>query len=202
MNKQGLAFLVGGLLPVIAFTVVEEYYGTIAGLICGMIFGFGEIAYEYYNYKKVETITWIGNGLLIGLGGASLLMNDGVLFKLQPAILEVIFAGVLAGSAILNKPMLSMMMKKQNPNIPEIILEKFKPIHYRLAVFFLLHAVLATYAAFYWTTEQWALLKGVGLTVSMVIYMVIEALFIRRSIGKEALAHLQKDSSNKKDLAV
>ena len=35
------ALLLGGLLPVIAFTVIEEVYGTLWGLIAGMVFGVG-----------------------------------------------------------------------------------------------------------------------------------------------------------------
>ena len=87
-KSKAFSLFFGGLLPIIAFTVIEEKYGIIAGLIAGMIFGLGEIIYEYITVKKVSTITWIGNGLILGLGGISLISNEGVWFKLQPAILE------------------------------------------------------------------------------------------------------------------
>jgi intracellular septation protein len=34
-KKQALSLFFGGLLPVIAFTLIEEKYGVIAGLIAG-----------------------------------------------------------------------------------------------------------------------------------------------------------------------
>ena len=97
-KSQALGLFFGGLLPVIAFTVIEEKYGIIAGLIAGMFFGFGEILFEILKYKKVQTITWIGNGLLIGLGAISLFSTEGIWFKLQPAIFEFGFFVFLFGS--------------------------------------------------------------------------------------------------------
>ena len=179
-----LSLFFGGLLPVIAFTVIEEKYGVVAGLIAGMIFGCGEIIFEIIKYKKVSTLTWIGNGLLIGLGAISLISTEGIWFKLQPAILEFGFFIFLAGSWFLKKPFMQLMIEKQNPQAPDFIKVAMSGITLRLSFFFLAHAILATYAALYWSTEAWAWLKGLGLTVSMILYMVIEIFWLRTRIQK------------------
>ncbi len=181
-KSQALGLFFGGLLPVIAFTVIEEKYGVIAGLIAGMVFGFGEIIYELIKYKKVQTITWIGNGLLIGLGAISLISTEGIWFKLQPAILEFGFFVFLLVSWFMKKPFMKLMIEKQNPTAPEFLKNAMSGITLRISFFFLFHSLLATYAALYWSTEAWAILKGVGLTVSMVLYMVLEMLWIRKKI--------------------
>jgi intracellular septation protein len=181
-KSQALGLFFGGLLPVIAFTVIEEKYGIIAGLIAGMVFGFGEIAYELIKYKKVNTITWIGNGLLIGLGAISLFSTEGIWFKLQPAIFEFGFFIFLLGSWIIKKPFMKLMIEKQNPTAPDFLKDAMGGITFRISFFFLAHAVIATYAALYWSTENWALLKGVGLTVSMILYMVVEMVWLRLKI--------------------
>jgi intracellular septation protein len=49
----------------------------------------------------------------------------------------------------------------------------------------LAHAVLATWAALHWSTEAWALLKGMGLTVSMLIYMIAEVVWARVKIKRQ-----------------
>lgn len=182
LKSQGLSLFFGGLLPIIAFTVIEEKYGIIAGLIAGMVFGLGEVIYEYLKFKKVSTITWIGNGMLLALGAISLISSDGIWFKLQPAIFEFGFFIFLVGSWFLKKPFLVLMMEKQNPNAPEFLKLRMNGMTFRLGLFFLAHAVLATWAAFYWSTEAWAFLKGIGLTVSMIIYMFVEVLFARLSL--------------------
>lgn len=183
-RKQALSLFFGGLLPIIAFTVIEEKYGVIAGLITGMVFGVGEIIYEYVSVKKVSTITWIGNGLILGLGAVSLISSEGIWFKLQPAILEFGFFVFLIASWIMKKPFLVMMIEKQNPDTPDFMKAQMSGMTLRLGFFMLAHAIIATWAAFHWSTEAWAILKGVGLTVSMIIYMVAEILWARFKIKK------------------
>ncbi|MEQ1723300.1 MAG: septation protein IspZ [Pseudobdellovibrio sp.] len=184
-KKQALSLFFGGLLPVIAFTVIEEKYGVIPGLIAGMIFGVGEIIYEYVAHKKVSSITWIGNALLIGLGAVSLISSEGIWFKMQPAILEFGFFGFLLGSWLLKKPFLVLMIEKQNPDAPDFVKAQMSGMTLRLSFFMLAHAILATWAALSWSTESWALLKGVGLTVSMIVYMILEILWARIKITKK-----------------
>jgi intracellular septation protein len=181
---QALSLFFGGLLPVIAFTVIEEKYGPQWGLLAGLSFGVAEIIYELIRYKKVSTITWIGNGLLIALGLISLFASDGIWFKLQPAIMEFGMFAFLFGSWILKKPFMQVMVEKQNPNFPDIMKPFLAGITLRLSIFFLLHSVIATHAAFYWSTEAWAYLKGLGLMISMVLYMIIEMVIMKRKIQK------------------
>lgn len=186
-KKKTLALFFGGLLPIIAFTVIEESYGIIAGLIAGMAFGIGEIIYEYVTVRKVSTITWIGNGLILGLGGISLVFNEGIWFKLQPAILEFGFFIFLLGSWVMKKPFLQLMIEKQNPDAPDFVKAQLGGMTFRLSIFMLAHSLIATWAAFYWSTEAWVLLKGVGLTVSMVVYMVLEILWARFKMKKKEM---------------
>lgn len=192
-KKQALkTFLLGGLLPVIIFTVVEEYFGTLWGLAAGLAFGVGEILHEWIRHKHVETMTWVGNGVLLVLGGISLFTREGIWFKLQPAILEAVTGVMLITSVAMGNPFLTMMAKKQKmlekfPQHMAPVFEKvMKSLTVRLSVFFFAHAALAVYAALYWSTRAWALLKGVGFTVSMILYLFLEVFWMR---GRMRRAH-------------
>ena len=182
--------LLGGILPVIIFTVVEEYFGTLWGLVAGMVFGVGEIAVEWRRNRRVETITWAGNGLILVLGGISLFTQEGVWFKLQPAFIEAAMAIILMGSCLVGRPFLVEMMRKQGmmnqmpPVIVPLVEAGFAGLTFRVGIFFLAHAVLATWAALYWSTRAWAILKGVGFTGSMILYTVGESLILRRRIRR------------------
>lgn len=184
-KNQAAGLFFAGLLPVIAFTLIEEYYGTMAGLIAGMVFGVGEIAYELYRYKKVQQITWIGNGLLLGLGAISLLSSEGLWFKLQPALMEGVFALILWGSVVVGKPLLSYLAEQQGHKFPDEVKRNMKGITIRTGFFFAIQAALAVWAALAWSTTAWALLKGVGLTVSFIVYLVLEGFFLRRTLLKQ-----------------
>ena len=183
-KKQFLNLFFGGILPIVAFTVIEEKYGVFYGLIAGLFFGVAEIIYELIRYRKVSQMTLISSSLIIVMGCVSLFLNDGIWFKLQPAIFEFGFFIFLLGSWILKKPFLKSMVEKQNPEVPEFFKNKLSGITLRLSLFFLIQSIVATYAALYWSTEAWAILKGIGLFVSMAIYMAIEMFWIRFNLRK------------------
>ncbi len=188
--SQKFRVLAAGLLPVILFAVIEDYFGTVWGLVVGMVFGVGEILWEYWVDRKVSVITWGGNGMLLLLGGVSLVTDSGIWFKLQPAILEAVFTLVLWGSWFSKKPFLFLMMQKQGgfsgdfeqklkPGALDALRDGFSAMTLRMGLFFAIHAVLAVWAALYWSTSAWATLKGVGLTLSLLVYLVAESLVLR-----------------------
>ena len=143
---------------------------------------------------RVEPLTLGSNALIFILGGISLWANEGLWFKLQPTIMESIFALALWGSILVSKPLLRMIMEKQNPNLPPIILDSMKGWTFRVGLFLAFHAALSAWAALYWSTAAWAALKGIGFTVSMIVYMLVESLLLRRKIQR----HLKKmDPSGK-----
>jgi intracellular septation protein len=179
-----MGLFIAGLLPVIAFTIIEDHYGVIAGLIAGMVFGVGEIIWELYRHKQIQKITWIGNGMLLVLGGISLISSEGLWFKLQPAIMEGVFALICWGSLLLGKNVIVYLAEQQGQQLPALLKNKMSGITFRIGLFFAIHAVLATWAAISWSTANWALLKGVGLTVSFIIYMTLEGFIIRQAALK------------------
>lgn len=199
------ALLLGGLLPVLIFTFVEEFYGTQAGLFAGLVFGAGEILYEFKTYGKVELATWLGNGLLFFLGGLSLLSQDGIWYKLQPALMEFGFALFIGGSSLMDRPIFYEMMLKQmratgkqpNPEVLEVMQKSMKGMSLRGALFFILHGVLTTWAALRFSTGVWAAIKGVGFTVTFLLWALIEALWMRKKIK----SHLAASAAHSAKLA-
>lgn len=181
MNSKNaaLSFFFGGLLPVIAFTVIEDKYGTVPGIFAGIFFGVGEILWEALKYKKVSPITWGANVLVVLLGLISLVSKDGLFFKLQPSIMEAIFSVAFIGSVLLGRPLLLILAEKQKQTISEPMKKFFPGFSLRIGIFFGIHALLATWAAFYWSTNAWAFLKGIGLTVSFVVYLFAEIYWMR-----------------------
>ncbi len=137
--------------------------------------------------KKVDGITWFGNGMLLVLGGVSF-TNEGVWFKLQPAILELMMGGFLIVSVFMKKPVIAMMAEKQGTfaRLPEplalVMKKQMAGLTFRVGVFFLLHCILAVWAALHWSTRAWAILKGVGFTGSLFLYMGVEAVLLRRRL--------------------
>ena len=181
------AILLAGVIPLVAYTVIEDRYGVVWGLVAGMVFGVGEIIWELITQKRVDPMTWGGNGLLLILGGVSLFTEEGIWFKLQPSLMEAAMALVLIATNILGRPLLLGIMAKQGlkPEKGSLVYGHLSGMNFRMGLFFGFHAVLAAWAAFHWSTAAWAILKGVGFTLSMVVYMVVETLVLRYRIASK-----------------
>lgn len=173
------SLLVGGLLPVIAFAIVEEIYGTMGGLIAGVAFGIGELIYEKVKFKKIQMITIMGNALVVGLGLLSLFEDNSSFFKLQPAILTYALGIFLIGSSVMGKPFLAELSRKQMPDAPEIVRVSLGAMNWRVGLLLLGVGVLSTYAAFYWSTTAWAFLKGIGSPIILFVYLAGEVIWMR-----------------------
>ncbi|MCB0404039.1 MAG: septation protein IspZ [Bdellovibrionales bacterium] len=185
------SLILGGVIPVIAFTIVEEYFGILWGVVAGMVFAIGEIIVEWTKQKRVSPITWGGGVLILLLGGVSIATREGIWFKLQPALLEGVFGAVLAISCLMEKPLLVVMAREQGmfnrlpTELVPLFTKKFFGLTWRLSLFFFLHTALATYAALHWSTRDWALLKGVGFTGSFVVYMIAEVWILRKRVSRQ-----------------
>ena len=183
-SNQMKSLLFGGLLPVIAFTVIEQFYGPVWGTVAGLLFGAGEIIYEWRSQGKVSAITLTSNSFIFVLGFVSIYTQEGVWFKLQPAILLFILGLWFIATTFRGTPLLVGLAKKQNPNLTPEMLNFFRSLNLRLGFFMLALAALSVYAAFEWSTAAWAFLKGVGGPFLMVIYLIIEIIFFRFRMKK------------------
>lgn len=175
-SKQQILLM---LIPLILFTVVEEWGGLTWALILSVIYAIGEIGWEYGKYRQVSKLTLFSNMMVVGLSFVSYLTQDGMWFKLQPAILEALFAVLLIGSFLIKKPLLISIMQAQGQPMNEVMIPFFTGLTCRMGFFFIAQAGLAVYASFYWSTEVWAFLKSIGLFIMMILYMFLEVMMFK-----------------------
>jgi intracellular septation protein len=180
------------LVPVILFTVAEEWGGLKWALILSVIYALGEVSWELWRYRRVSGLTLFSNSMVVGLSFISYATQDGLWFKLQPAILELVLAFFLIGSFLFRKPMLVAMMKQQGHQVNSVMEQFFTGLTLRMGFFFIGQAALASYASIFWSTEVWAFLKSVGILVMMVVYMLIEIMIFRRSLSQETAKRQSK----------
>lgn len=177
--SQIKALVFGGLLPVLAFTVIEEWKGPVWGTIAGLTLGAGEILYEWRKEGRVSSFTWTSNLFILVLGIIAIFTQEGLWFKLQPALLMLAMAGWVAVSSWRRAPLLVSLARKQNPEAPSEIFEFLKALNLRLGLFFLAAASLSVHAAWAWPTRAWALLKGAGLPILLLLYLTAEVALFR-----------------------
>lgn len=188
--NQLRSLIAGGLLPVLAYTLIEETAGLWWGLVAGMSFAVVEIGWEWRSRRRVDPITWGGAAFILVLGTISLATQEGLWFKLQPAILSGVLALVCWVSVLLDRALLVALAVKQGalarvaPPLQEFVRRAFKGLTLRVGLFFAIHGGLGVWAALSWSTRNWALLKGLGLTIGFGVYLVIETLILRWRIRR------------------
>jgi intracellular septation protein len=174
------------LVPVLLFTLAEHWGGLTWALLLSVAYAILEWSWEWWKYQKISGMSLFTNTMVIGLSGVSFYTQDGFWFKMQPAILELMMAGMLIGSWLMKRPMLVMMMHQQG-HVLNIEMENFfSRLTLRMGFFFLFQAALATHAGLFWSTEAWAFLKSVGIILMMVLYMVVEVFLLRRRLARNS----------------
>jgi intracellular septation protein len=182
LNKKPLTAkqqLLLTLIPVILFTVAEEWGGLTWALVLSVIYAIVELSWEFWRYRRVSGMTLFSNAMVVGLSLVSYFTQDGFWFKMQPAILELVMAAMLIGSCAFRKPMLVVMMEQQGHQVNEVMRSFFSGVTLRMGFFFVFQAGLAVYASLYWSTEIWAFLKSIGILIMMALYMLVEILVFR-----------------------
>jgi intracellular septation protein A len=196
-----------GLVPVVIFWFVEDKFGTVWGLIAAIVWAIGECIYEYAKNRRVDGLTLFSTGLVVVLGGLGALLDKSILFKFQPVIMEVVFAGILVWGGRGGEPLLLKMAKKTRPEIfanpHPVILEAqtkmMKRLTRNLIVVLIIHSILLSYVAVKGTTGQWAFWKGVGFNVFVLLWAFSEFLIMRMKNKKPSVSQAEegRDSSPK-----
>jgi intracellular septation protein len=137
---------------------------------------------------------------MIILGGLAFFENQGIWFKLSPALTVMIMGLLLGGHQILRKEsLLFTMMKEASPqkfagqNLPPVILQAvFMRLQRDLALFLIAYGFLLIALALWSTTSIWAFFKTAGFYVAFIIFMIAEMILLRFSLKKSLLRNTRK----------
>lgn len=174
--------LLFGILPLLAFVIVDSISGLKAGVIAGIVFAIGEAIYSIAVYGAIDELTIGSTALVLIFGFLSYKSKKDIYFKLQPVVLGVIFGAALLIMQALGKPLLVMMIQKYHMMFPEdmreILLDEatlllMTRLSGIVGIGFLIHAALVAYSAFKMNKWWWLLIRGVGFYLMLIICMII-----------------------------
>lgn len=177
LNSNKSFFLIS-FLPAIAYWYLEEYYPIKIAVLGGLALAIIEIVLEKLITKHVHTLSKFNFFLILGLGGISLLGEDGIWFKLQP-----FFTGIVLSAYLLYKlktgeglfiEMLKEMHPDQKPNI-----QMLKRLERDLAIFLVLYGCFMGALALWGNTNQWLFFKTIGFYICSGIFFLFEMLVIK-----------------------
>ena len=144
----------------------------------GILLAVIEISAEKFFTGIIHRFSLLNFTLIVLLGGLGVWAQDGIWFKLQPAISSLVMIVVLGFYKVKKRSLMVEIMTdlKQKSALPPLFYHQFEK---HLIVFFLFHAVFMTFIALKQETGVWLFWKTGGLYILMAIFMVIEIFWFR-----------------------
>jgi len=174
--------LLPSLFPLIVFIVVDEFFGTQAGLLVAVSFGIAQLLFSFIKNKVFDKFTFFDTLLIVILGGVSYVLENEIFFKLKPALVGVILCVLLGVSAFSRLNVFAMMSKRYFDGITlndEQVRQFTRSLKVLFGIF-LIHTGLVLYSAFYMSKEAWAF-------ISTVLFYLLFGAYVAFEVGRNWL---------------
>jgi intracellular septation protein A len=164
------------LLPLIVFIVVDALVTDVRiSIACAVVFALGQLAYTFFKTRQIDWFVVLDVGLIGILGGVSIALENELLFKIKPAIIEAI--GVIFMLALILAPERFLLgylgrLSPSRPLRPEA-LGMMKTMLGWLSLYTVLHIGAVLYTAFFSSKRTWAVVSGPGFYVIFIPIMIV-----------------------------
>jgi intracellular septation protein len=165
-NKN--AFFLASFLPAVGYWILDAYFSLTVALIGGIILAVLEILFEKYKMGHVHTLSKFNFFLIVFLGGLSFVGEDGIWFKLQPAISLFAVGGFMG-------------FKLRTGNGLMFDLMESMPLFY---------GIIMLVTALWTSTSLWIFFKTAGMYIGMVIFGIVEFILNRNEMRREYLEQI------------
>jgi intracellular septation protein len=170
------------LFPVLCFFTVywvsDIYTATGAAIVATV----GQLTWLRIRKRKIDTMLWVSFGLIVVFGGLTLYLQDKRFIMWKPTVLYWFFAGALAVSATVFRKNLIRSMLSKEMQLPEPIWAR---VNWSWVGFFAVMGLANLYVAFNFDEPTWVKFKLFGGTGLMLLFVVVQALFLARHLEEQ-----------------
>lgn len=136
------------------------------------------LAISYWRTRKLEPMPLAVTVLALVLGGVTLISHDPVFIKWKFSVVEWLFGLVFLGSHFMHRPLIQKMLEAQIA-LPSPI---WKRLNLMWAGFFLLLGCINVFVIYRFDTAVWVQFKVWWSTGAMLVFVVLQALYMSRHI--------------------
>lgn len=167
------------LFPVILFFAAFKLFDIYVATAAAIAATFLQIAWLKWRKRKVDAMMWISLGIIVVFGGATLALHDETFIKWKPTVLYWLLGAVLAGSELFFRRNLVRAMLKGQVEVPETAWTR---LNWSWVGFFAFMGAANLYVAFNFSTDTWVNFKLFGGMGLMLVFVVLQALFLVRYV--------------------
>ena len=96
--------------PLAVFFIFYTRSGLQASILPFMIATVIAVLFSYMLEKKIPLMPTVGAAIVLIFGGLTIYFDNEVFFKMKPTILNFLFAAILYGGILINKPLLKYLL--------------------------------------------------------------------------------------------
>ena len=96
--------------PLAVFFIFYTRSGLQASILPFMLATVIAVLFSYILEKKIPIMPTVGAGIVLLFGGLTIYFDNDVFFKMKPTIINVLFAIILYGGILINKPLLKYLL--------------------------------------------------------------------------------------------
>jgi intracellular septation protein len=170
------------LFPVILFFIAFKLFGIYTATAVAIVATLAQIAWVKFHHGKVDGMLIASGVIVVGFGGATLLLHDETFIKWKPTVLYWLFAIVLFASEIFWKKNLIRNMMEKNLNMPDAVWAR---LNHAWAAFFAVLGVINLYVAFHFSTDLWVKFKLFGTTGLIFVFVVLQSMALSKYIDEK-----------------
>jgi intracellular septation protein len=170
------------LFPVVLFFAAFKLFDIYVATAVAIAVTFLQIGWLKWRRRKVDTMMWVTLIIIVVFGGATLALHDETFIKWKPTVLYWLFGAVIAGGELLFRKNLIRAMLGEQVRLPDGVWTR---LNWSWAGFFAFMGAANLYVAYNFSTDAWVNFKlfgGVGL---MLLFVVLQALFLARYIEEK-----------------
>jgi len=171
--------------PLLIFFGVNAAYGIFAGTGAFMVATVISLALAWWLYHKVPVMPLVSAVIVLAFGGLTLYLQDETFIKLKPTIVYAMFAVLLLGGLIAQKPVLALLFGP----VFNLTDEGWRKLTLRWAVFFVAMAILNEVVWRNFSTDTWVSFKAFGfLPITFLFAMAQVPLMQRYSVAEDEVS--------------
>ena len=165
------------LFPVIlffvAFKLSDIYVATAVAIAATVI----QISWLALRRKRIDPMLWVSFAVIVVFGGATLALQDETFIKWKPTVLYWLFAATLAVAVLAFRRNLIRAMLGKQVELPDPVWSR---LNWSWVGFFAFMGAANLYVAFNFSTDLWVSFKLFGGLGLMLVFVVLQALFLAR----------------------
>jgi len=167
-------------LPVVAFAVsywiTKDFYTAILVIMVAVTV---QVVVTYAFKRHVPKMVLISAGMVIVLGGISLLLKNDLIFKWKPTVLNWAFGLVFLGSQFIGKQPLVQRLIDSMAKDEFVLADKdWRNLNLMWVAFFLVSGTANIIVAYTFDEATWVNFKLFGLLGLTVVFFLLQALWI------------------------